>query len=92
MAKEGLQVENAVLKRYVDICEMVDGPVSAEVIATDYAGMIKEGTELAELHDNIVVKVPMIPDGIKAIRTFTDRGIPTNCTLVFSAGPSVVSC
>ena len=65
MAKEGITGRNAVLKRYVDICEMVDGRVSAEVIATDYEGMIKEGTELAELHDNIVVKVPMIPDGDK---------------------------
>ena len=91
MAKEGITGRNAVLKRYVDICEMVDGPVSAEVIATDYAGMIKEGTELAELHDNIVVKVPMIPDGIKAIRTFTEQGIPTNCTLVFSAGQALLA-
>ena len=78
------------LKRYVDICEMVDGRLVRRLLPRT-AGMIKEELELAELHDNIVVKVPMIPDGIKAIRTFTDRGIPTNCTLVFSAGQALLA-
>ena len=71
-------------KHYVEICNIVDGDVSAEVIATDYEGMIKEGEELAALHPNIVVKVPCIADGIKAIKYFTNKGIRTNCTLVFS--------
>lgn len=87
MAKEGIKgVENC-KKHYVDICNIVQGDVSAEVIATDYEGMIKEGEELAALHPNIVVKVPCIAEGIKAIKYFTGKGIRTNCTLVFSQGP-----
>ncbi|MGY6561536.1 MAG: fructose-6-phosphate aldolase [Luteibaculaceae bacterium] len=92
MAKEGISGRNAVLKHYVDICNIVgDGDVSAEVIATDFEGIIKEGEELAALHENIVVKVPMIKDGIKAIRYFTDKGIRTNCTLVFSVGQALLA-
>lgn len=91
MAKEGIAGRNNILKHYVDICNIVDGDVSAEVIATDYEGIIKEGEELAELHDQIVVKVPMIKDGIKAIKYFTDHGIRTNCTLVFSAGQALLA-
>ena len=86
MAKEGIKgVENC-KKHYVDICNIVQGDVSAEVIATDYEGMIKEGEELAALHPNIVVKVPCIAEGIKAIKYFTGKGIRTNCTLVFLRG------
>ena len=91
MAKEGITGRANILKHYVDICNIVDGPVSAEVISTDYEGMIKEGKELAALHKNIVVKVPMIKDGVKAIRYFTDNNIPTNCTLVFSAGQALLA-
>ncbi len=92
MAKEGISGIDRVLKHYVDICEIVkDGDVSAEVIATDYAGIIQEGENLAALHPNIVVKVPMIKDGIKAIRYFSDNGIKTNCTLVFSAGQALLA-
>lgn len=91
MAKEGITGRNNILKHYVDICNIVDGDVSAEVIATDYEGMIKEGEELADLHEQIVVKVPMIKDGIKAIKYFTDNGIRTNCTLVFSAGQALLA-
>lgn len=91
MAKEGISGNNNILKHYVTICKIVDGPVSAEVIATDFEGMVKEGTMLAELHENIVVKVPMIKDGVKAIRYFADQGIPTNCTLVFSAGQALLA-
>ncbi len=91
MAKEGITGRNNILKHYVDICNIVDGDVSAEVIATDYEGMIKEGEELAELHPQIVVKVPMIKEGIKAIKYFSDRGIKTNCTLVFSAGQALLA-
>ncbi|MBI3135691.1 MAG: fructose-6-phosphate aldolase [Bacteroidetes bacterium] len=91
MAKEGITGADRILKHYVDICNIVDGDVSAEVIATDYAGMIKEGENLASLHPNIVVKIPMIKDGIKAIRYFTDKGIKTNCTLVFSAGQAILA-
>jgi len=91
MAKEGISGREAVLKHYRTICEMVDGPVSAEVIATDLAGMIREGEELADLHPNIVVKVPMIKEGIKAIKYFTEKEIPTNCTLVFSAGQALLA-
>ncbi|MFN6085498.1 MAG: transaldolase family protein, partial [Fluviicola sp.] len=74
MAKEGITGQNNILKHYVDICKIVDGPVSAEVIATDYDGMIREGEILADLHKNIVVKIPMIPDGIKAIKYFSSKG------------------
>lgn len=91
MAKEGITGRNNILKHYVDICNIVDGDVSAEVIATDFKGMIKEGEELAELHPQIVVKVPMIKEGIKAIKYFTDHGIRTNCTLVFSAGQALLA-
>lgn len=91
MAKEGIFEPKAVLQHYVDICNIVDGPVSAEVISTDFEGMIKEGEELAALHKNIVVKVPMIAEGIKAIKYFSDKGIKTNCTLVFSAGQALLA-
>ena len=91
MAKEGITGRNNILKHYVDICNIVDGDVSAEVIATDLKGMIKEGEELAELHEQIVVKVPMIKEGIKAIKYFSDHGIRTNCTLVFSAGQALLA-
>lgn len=91
MAKEGITGRNNILKHYVDICNIVDGDVSAEVIATDFKGMIKEGEELAELHEQIVVKVPMIKDGIKAIKYFSDKGIRTNCTLVFSCGQALLA-
>ncbi|MBG44226.1 MAG: fructose-6-phosphate aldolase [Aequorivita sp.] len=91
MAKEGITGRNNILKHYVDICNIVDGDVSAEVIATDFEGMVKEGEELAELHNQIVVKVPMIKEGVKAIKYFTDHGIRTNCTLVFSAGQALLA-
>jgi len=91
MAKEGISGEADVIQHYLDICEIVDGPVSAEVISTDFEGMIAEGEKLAKLHKNIVVKVPMIKDGVKALRYFTDNGIKTNCTLVFSAGQALLA-
>ncbi len=91
MAKEGITGRNNILKHYVDICNIVDGDVSAEVIATDFEEMVKEGEELAELHPQIVVKVPMIKEGVKAIKYFTDHGIRTNCTLVFSAGQALLA-
>ncbi|MDE0791227.1 MAG: fructose-6-phosphate aldolase [Flavobacteriales bacterium] len=91
MAKEGISGHDNVIKHYQDICDIVDGDVSAEVIATDFEGMVKEGEALAELDDKIVVKIPMIKDGIKAIRYFTDKGIKTNCTLVFSAGQALLA-
>src|SRR5690554_2971273 len=91
MAKEGITGRNNILKHYVDICNIVEGDVSAEVIATEYDEIIKEGEELAELHDQIVVKVPMIRDGIKAIKYFSDNGIRTNCTLIFSAGQALLA-
>ncbi|HET7819069.1 MAG TPA: fructose-6-phosphate aldolase [Bacteroidia bacterium] len=91
MAKEGIKGEEKVLKHYVDICNAVTGDVSAEVISTDYAGIIKEGDKLAKLHKQIVVKVPMIKDGVKALRYFTDKGIKTNCTLVFTAGQALLA-
>jgi transaldolase len=91
MAKEGISGEEAILAHYVKICSIVDGPVSAEVIATDYDGIVKEGLALAKLHKNIVVKVPMIKDGVKAIKYFTSQGIKTNCTLVFSAGQAILA-
>lgn len=91
MAKEGISGQNNILKHYVDICNIVDGDVSAEVIATDYATIIKEGENLASLHPNIVVKVPIIKDGIKAIKYFSDKGIRTNCTLIFSAGQALLA-
>ena len=91
MAKEGITGRNNILKHYVDICAIVDGDVSAEVIATDFAGMVKEGEQLAELHEQIVVKIPMIKEGIKAIKYFSDNGIRTNCTLVFSSGQALLA-
>lgn len=91
MAKEGITGKDNILKHYVDICNIVDGDVSAEVISTDYEGIVREGENLAALHDNIVVKVPMIKDGIKAIKYFSDRGIKTNCTLVFSPGQAILA-
>ncbi len=91
MAKEGITGRDNILKHYVDICEIVDGDVSAEVIATDFDKIIKEGEQLAELHDQIVVKVPMIEDGVKALKYFSDNGIRTNCTLVFSAGQALLA-
>jgi len=91
MAKEGISgVENQ-RKHYLEICKIVDGDVSAEVIATDYAGMVREGEELAALHPNIVVKVPCIEDGIKAIKYFSKKGIRTNCTLIFSVGQALLA-
>lgn len=91
MAKEGITGEQNILDHYVAICNIVDGPVSAEVISTDFEGMIQEGERLAALHKNIVVKVPMIPEGIKAIKYFSSKGIKTNCTLVFSAGQALLA-
>lgn len=91
MAKEGIKGKQAVLDHYVKICELVDGPVSAEVISTDFDGIIEEGKKLAALHDNIVIKVPMIAEGVKAIKWFTDNGYKTNCTLVFSAGQAILA-
>lgn len=91
MAKEGITGKNNILKHYVDICAIVDGDVSAEVIATDYEGMIKEGEELAELNEQIVVKIPMTKDGIKACKYFSEKGIKTNITLVFSAGQALLA-
>ena len=91
MAKEGIVGYDNVMAHYRTICELVDGDISAEVIATDYDGMIKEGQALADLHPNIVVKVPMTIDGIKAIRWFSDNDIKTNCTLVFSAGQAILA-
>lgn len=91
MAKEGIKgIENQ-QKHYIEICNIVDGDVSAEVIATDYEGMIREGEELAALHPHIVVKVPCIADGIKAIKHFSGKGIRTNCTLVFSPGQALLA-
>ena len=91
MAKEGIKGKEAVNAHYVKICEMVDGDISAEVISTDFDGIIEEGKALAALHKNIVVKVPMIEDGIKAIKWFTDNGIRTNCTLIFNAGQAILA-
>ncbi|AZQ43966.1 fructose-6-phosphate aldolase [Nonlabens ponticola] len=91
MAKEGITGADNIIEHYKKICEIVDGDVSAEVISTDFDGMVKEGEELAKLHDQIVVKIPMIKDGIKAIKYFSDKGIKTNCTLVFSAGQALLA-
>lgn len=91
MAKEGISGIDNIRNHYRQICEIVDGDVSAEVIATDFEGMIKEGRALAEIAPNIVVKVPMIKDGVKAIRWFYDHDIRTNCTLVFSAGQAILA-
>ena len=91
MAKEGIKGQEAIMNHYKTICEMVDGDISAEVISTDFDGIVEEGKKLAAIHPNIVVKVPMIKDGIKAIKWFTDNGIRTNCTLVFSAGQAILA-
>ncbi|MDF1516601.1 MAG: fructose-6-phosphate aldolase [Lutibacter sp.] len=91
MAKEGITGKDNILKHYVAICNIVDGDVSAEVIATDFEGMVKEGEALADLHPQIVVKLPMIADGIKACKYFTDKGIRVNMTLVFSAGQALLA-
>lgn len=91
MAKEGIHGDERVKQHYIDICNIVDGDVSAEVISTDFDGMVKEGEALAALHPQIVVKVPMIKDGVKAIKYFSDKGIRTNCTLIFSAGQALLA-
>jgi transaldolase len=91
MAKEGIKGEVAVMQHYIDICNIVQGDVSAEVISTEYSEMIAEGEKLAALHENIVVKIPMIKDGVKAIKYLSSKGIRTNCTLVFSAGQAILA-
>ena len=91
MAKEGITGAENITNHYLAICNIVDGDVSAEVISTDFEGIVAEGEKLAQLHENIVVKVPMIPEGIKAIRYFSLKGIKTNCTLVFSAGQALLA-
>ena len=91
MAKEGIKGEKNIIKHYKDICKIVSGDVSAEVISVDYKGIIKEGEALAKLHKQIVIKVPMIEEGIKTIRYFSDKGLKTNCTLVFSAGQALLA-
>ena len=91
MAKEGITGADNITNHYIAICNIVDGDVSAEVISTELEGMIAEGEKLAQLHSNIVVKIPMIPEGIKAIRYFSQKGIKTNCTLVFSAGQALLA-
>jgi len=91
MAKEGVKGEEAIMNHYKTICEIVDGDISAEVLSTEFNAIIAEGQKLAAIHPNIVVKVPMIRDGVKAIKWFTDNGIRTNCTLVFSAGQAILA-
>ena len=91
MAKEGIAGKEAIMKHYADICQLVDGDISAEVLGTTFDSIIAEGKELAAIHPNIVVKVPMIKDGVKAIKWFTDNGIRTNCTLIFSAGQAILA-
>ncbi|WP_312769132.1 fructose-6-phosphate aldolase [Epilithonimonas sp.] len=91
MAKEGISGKEAILKHYKDICDIVDGDISAEVLSTTYEEMIAEGDILAQIHPNIVVKIPMIKDGIKALKYFSDKGIKTNCTLIFSAGQALLA-
>ena len=91
MAKEGITGKDNIIAHYKKICEITTGDVSAEVIATDFENIVKEGEELAALHEQIIVKVPMIKDGIKAIKYFSDKGIKTNCTLVFSAGQALLA-
>ncbi|HAV03129.1 MAG TPA: fructose-6-phosphate aldolase [Chryseobacterium sp.] len=91
MAKEGISGKEAILNHYKTICEIVDGDISAEVLSTTYDEMIAEGEELAAIHPNIVVKIPMIKDGIKALKYFSDKGIKTNCTLIFSAGQALLA-
>jgi transaldolase len=91
MAKEGISGTDRIMQHYIDICSIVEGDVSAEVISTDFEGMIREGENLAALHSQIVVKVPMIKDGVKAIKYFSTKGIRTNCTLVFSVGQALLA-
>ncbi len=91
MAKEGIKGHDAVMQHYKDICDIVDGDISAEVVTTDFATMIEEGKKFAAIHKNIVVKVPIVKDGIRAIKWFTDNGIRTNCTLIFSAGQAILA-
>ena len=91
MAKEGISGESAILDHYKAICDIVDGDVSAEVISTDFEGMVREGEILADLHPQIVVKVPMIKEGLKAITSFSQKGIRTNCTLIFSVGQALLA-
>ena len=91
MAKEGIKGTDAIVQHYKTICEMVDGDISAEVVSTKFEDIIEEGKKLAAIHKNIIVKVPMIKDGVKAIKWFTDNGIPTNCTLCFSAGQAILA-
>lgn len=91
MAKEGISGNEAIKNHYKTICEIVDGDISAEVLSTTYDEMIKEGEELAAIHPNIVVKIPMIKDGVKALKYFSDKGIKTNCTLIFSAGQALLA-
>jgi transaldolase len=91
MAKEGITGRDNIIDHYKRICEVVDGDVSAEVISTDFDGMMKEGEELAKIHDNIIVKIPMIKEGVKAIHHLSEQGIPVNCTLVFSAAQALLA-
>ena len=91
MAKEGIKGEEAVMNHYKTICGIVEGDISAEVVSTDFATIVEEGKKLAAIHPNIIVKVPMIKDGVKALKWFTDNGIKTNCTLVFSAGQAILA-
>lgn len=91
MAKEGIKGTEAINEHYRTICSIVDGDISAEVLSTDFDTIVEEGKALAALHPNIVVKVPMIRDGVKAIKWFTDNGIKTNCTLIFSAGQAILA-
>lgn len=91
MAKEGIKGKEQIMQRYKDICNIVDGPVSAEVFATDYDGMIKEGEELAAIDPKITVKLPCTKDGIRAVKYFKSKNIATNCTLVFSVGQALLA-
>src|SRR4051812_45557508 len=91
MAKEGIRGQEAINNHYKTICEIVNGDISAEVLSTDFNTIVEEGKKLAAIHKNIVVKVPMIKDGVKAIKWFTDNGIRTNCTLIFSAGQAILA-
>ncbi|MDD3738578.1 MAG: fructose-6-phosphate aldolase [Lentimicrobiaceae bacterium] len=91
MAKEGITGKQKIMEHYYNICKIVNGPVSAEVISTEYEGMLAEAEELSKIHENIVIKIPMIKDGIKAINYLSNKGIPTNCTLVFSAGQAIMA-
>ncbi len=91
MAKEGIKGQESILKHYIDICDITSGPVSAEVLSSDYESMLNEGFELSKLHHNIVVKVPMTADGIRVIKKLSENGIKTNCTLIFSPGQALLA-